>query len=132
MITSSFMYWITRLDEVCCVVGILAAIATAGAIFVAFPLAIEYFSWSDHDRKYRDDINDTSIPALRKVFLWLAISSIALLMADIFIPTTKDAAAIMVVPKIANSESVEEISTAVKDAAIKWLKETAEEVKKEQ
>ena len=133
MITSSFMYWITRLDEVCCALCILATISIIGTITIAFPLAIEYFSWADRDRKYRDDINDTAIPSLRRVFLWFAISSIALLTAGIFIPTTKEAAAIIVVPKIANSESVAEISTVVKDAAIKWLKENAaEEVKKEQ
>lgn len=130
MITSSFMYWITRLDSICCVVGVFSSISIVFAIATAIPIAIEYYSWADCERKYRDDINDTSIPALRRVFLWLASVGVILLVANVFIPTTKEAAAIIVVPKIANSESVAEISTAVKDTAVKWLKETATEVEK--
>lgn len=130
MITSSFMYWITRLDSICCAICVLSAIFIGAALVTGIPLGIEYFSWADCDRKYRNDINDTSIPAIRKVFLWMASLGVMLLLVSSFIPTTKEAAAIVVVPKIANSESVAEVSTAVKDAAVKWLKETAAEVKK--
>ena len=130
MITSSFMYWITRLDSICCAICVLSAIFIGAALVTGIPLGIEYFSWADCDRKYRNDINDTSIPAIRKVFLWMASIGVMLLVVSSFIPTTKEAAAIVVVPKIANSESVAEISTAVKDSAVKWLKEAAAEVEK--
>lgn len=130
MITSSFMYWITRLDSICCTIGVFSAIAMAAAIVMAIPLGMEYFTWANSSSEYRDDINDTAIPKLRRMVLWFSIIGSILLLALAFIPTTKEAAAIIVVPKIANSESVAEVSTAVKDAAVKWLKETAAEVEK--
>lgn len=132
MITSSFMYWITRLDEILFLFGTVATMCFVGGIAIAFPLTITYLDWANQSRQYRDDINETNIPQMRKAVIWLFSIGFSMLLAGAFIPSTKQAAAIIVVPKIVNSESVSEISTAVKDAAVKWLKETAEEVNKEQ
>lgn len=132
MITCSFMYWITRLDEILFLFGTIATICIVGGIAIAFPFTITYLDWANRSRQYRDDINETNIPQMRKAMTWLFSIGFAMLLANVFIPSTKQAAAIVVVPKIANSESLAEISTAVKDAAVKWLNEAAEEVKKGQ
>ena len=43
--------------------------------------------------------------------------------AAVLVPTTREVAAIIVIPRIANSESVEKIGTGIVDLATAWLEE---------
>jgi len=51
--------------------------------------------------------------------------AVAILVATVvtFIPTTKQMAAIMIVPRLANSERVQNIGNKVYDLAVEWMEE---------
>ena len=93
MITSWDIYWITRLDgiivgfEVGCFVSFL--IILLGLVGYIILISEKVFLFK------------------RQLFLLLIIPAL-LFIAQIFIPSTKEMAAIIILPKIANSEIVQE------------------------
>ncbi len=48
---------------------------------------------------------------------------VALVLSLTFIPSTKQMAAIMIVPKIVNNEKVQTIGNKVYDLAVEWMEE---------
>ena len=113
MITPSLIYWITRLDAVrqaagtLCVLSVLAVAAGLFALFICTA----------------DDIHDPFRSIWRNVArvaaVTLAVSGLVLVLT----PTKREMAAIIVVPRIANSETVAEIGDGVKTLAVEWLEE---------
>lgn len=113
MITPSLIYWITRLDAVrqaagtLCVLSVLAVAAGLFALFICTA----------------DDVPDPFRSIWRNVTrvaaVVLAVSGLVLVLT----PTKREMAAIIVVPKIANSETVEDIGASVKTLAVEWLEE---------
>lgn len=105
MITTTQMYWLMTLDSICLVSGVLSVV-------LAF-LTIAAFCASVEDRE--------------AVSRWLAVvlgMAAALMLAiAVFTPTTKQMAAILVVPKIANSEKVQVAGDKLYDLAVEWLEE---------
>ena len=113
MITPSLIYWITRLDAVrqaagaLCVLSVLAVAAGLFALFVCTA----------------DDVPDPFR------LIWRNVTRIAAVVLSVFglvlvlTPTKREMAAIIVVPKIANSETVAEIGDGVKTLAVEWLEE---------
>ena len=98
MITTAQMYWLTRLDSVhsllsgilvvtCIALGILSVIAT-------------FVSDTEEDRR--------KAAFARRIWLSAALISLTAGIIQVFTPTTKEMAAIIVVPKIANSQLVTE------------------------
>jgi len=100
MITSWDIYWITRLDGIH---------ALALSIFIIFAV-ISCFVW----------IPLTTGDYKREIKRYYKLSAAALLISSILlvmIPTTKEAAAIYLIPKIVNNEQVQKIP----DNAMKLL-----------
>jgi hypothetical protein len=62
---------------------------------------------------------ELSLPIIKKLLIIAAASFLLL----VFIPSTKQMAAIMIVPKIANSEKVQTIGNKVYDLAVEWMEE---------
>ncbi len=117
MITSGQMYWITRLDNIHD-----AAIAILVAVGVAiFACAISGFLLA---ASFDDDDKALSLRLFRMAKL-LFFASIAAISAMAFVPTTKEMAAIIVVPRIANSEKVGELCGQLYDLATAWMAELA-------
>ena len=93
------VYWITRLDII---LGISA--------FLACVLVVIFVVWLI-------EAGERIVPAMK----FLLIPFIILWIILTCLPSTKDMAAIILIPKIANNEKVERVSDYMYDAAIKWL-----------
>lgn len=117
MITPMQMYWLTRLDGFKCVLEapafVIAAIAVVYGV-AAIACLLAALEWSDEGDK-RD--------ALRKLKTVGVLSFAAFLLFTLsaFIPTTKEMAAIIIVPKIANSEKVQDAGNRLYDLAVEWM-----------
>jgi hypothetical protein len=125
MITATQMYWITRLDGIVtllillasflCVVGVIMFVNGCGECS-----AVKERSWD----------TDESIAARREAGRKLCKASFATFPAGIFfyiclvmVPSTKQMAAILVVPHIANSEKVQQVGNKLYDLAVEWMEE---------
>lgn len=103
MITTMQMYWLVTLDSIvivsvaCIAVGLLASVASIGVAL----------DTDDH--------------------WWLPKFTIALTVLSsltaTFVPSTKQAAAIIIVPKIVNNEKVQMVGNQLYDLAVEWARE---------
>ena len=103
MITMTQMYWLVTLDSVVhvsFVLAILMALASVGAVGVA--------------------CNDEGLFWVPLVTIGMFFLSVAVVT---FTPTTKQAAAIIIVPKIVNNEKVQTVGNTLYDLAAEWLDE---------
>ena len=108
-VTPTLIYWITRLDPIC----------KAGSAMAMFGLAIGLLLFGP----LCDDIGKEVAAKLKRIQKWLFAMGVAGLLIVIFVPTEKEAAAIIVIPRIANSETVEQIGDGMKTLAVEWLEE---------
>lgn len=122
MITPSLIYWITRLDAIreaaglLCFFGVLFAGAGLFAIFVCTA----------------ENIPDPYRTIWRNVARFAAVLFLVAGLVRVLTPTKQEMAAIIVVPRIANSETVAEIGDGVKTLAVEWLNELRPKSKEEQ
>ena len=115
MITGSEMYWLTRLDGI---KGLLAGFGIAIMVTAGFVLMFSPIIALEFDR--------CDLP--NRAWKWLFGSiagSIAfgalLLTGNVFIPTTKEYAAIKVIPMIA-TENVQEDAGELYGLSVEWMK----------
>lgn len=108
-ITPSTIYWITRADKIQALIVVMAMISFAASVVFLARLFVE---WNDHDQYPRRVAN----AAYAGVAAFL-LSCVALA----FVPTTKELAAIYVIPRIANSQTVRELGAHTVEAAKRWL-----------
>ena len=124
MITSTQLYWLTRLDNICNTSAALVAISAAVLILATVPyVIIKADDYSDENA-----ICPVLLSLIKKFLVVLVLS----LSTVIFTPSTKDMAAILVIPQIANSEKVQAVGGKLYDLAVEWmdeLKPKHEEVK---
>lgn len=112
MVTTTQMYWITRLDAIeamgiaMTLLGLFVTVVTT-AFYLCF-----FNEIAENVRRMLRNILRVSVPVLA---IGIAIG--------IFVPNTKEMAAILVVPRIANSESVSDIADGAKTLAVEWLEE---------
>jgi len=103
MITTMQMYWLVILDNVVGVSIWLAVLSFAFFMFAGVGAAVgELPKW----------------PALVSVCVGLLA-----LVTLTFVPSTKQMAAIIVVPKLANSEKVQTVGNQLYDLAVEWMEE---------
>ena len=116
MITSSSLYWITRLDTV-----VIAMRLSPAVVLVAGLVGVAIFS----------DIGGCY--EIKRIFrnLFIAFLSLSILVCagSIFVPTTKEYCAIYAIPKIANNEKVQNEAKEIYEIAKSWL---AEQVNKKE
>lgn len=103
MITTTQMYWLVTMDGIVCASVIIAAVLGFVA-FLSIPMAID------------DDSPKWTPPAI-------ALAAVAFALVAAFVPTTRQMAAILVVPKIANSEKVQTVGNKLYDLAVEWMDE---------
>ena len=122
MITPTQMYWLVKLDDVrhllSCIMWLPIVLAVVFGIiaFVTFMTTIE------GSREARmEAISDIAKLATWGVFMLFVV--VALQVAIAFVPSTKQMAAIIVVPKIANSEKVQTVGNQLYDLAVEWMNE---------
>lgn len=101
------IYWITRCDAICLVATILVRASAVIALFW-IPACI--------------DLNckpkTIAVGGIMHVSMFLLSLGVA-----VFVPSTKQAAAILVIPKIANSQEVKDIGTGIVELAKEWIVE---------
>ena len=112
MITTVQMYWLTRLDTLEVIGVLLAALGSFASLLLAIIYNLLFDEFTERAQHAVKTALRIVVPA---VLLGFAIV--------IFVPNTKEMAAIWVVPKLANSESVSEIAGGVKTLAVEWLEE---------
>ena len=111
MITTAQMYWIVILDNIVGTGIILAAAGTICSIFTLIGHTVD--GWPRWP-----------------VVTFLAVT-FAALMTLTFVPSTKQAAAILVVPSIVSSEKVQTVGNQLYDLAVEWMEELRPPKKKE-
>ena len=117
MITPTQLYLITRLDSIHTAFGvaIVSAMVFAGiAAFVCLPGCVAGF----------DEEKDTIGRMMRRSRRVFAICVVAMF-CESLIPSTKEMAAIIVVPRIANNERLQEAGNRLFDLATAWMEELA-------
>lgn len=116
MITPSTIYWITRFDDIRTGLAALAIVAVALAA-----LALDMFLMTV-ENVHRD--NETEYTKLAFCFVAALVLFAGVLGGmRAFVPATRDAAAMAVIPALANSEKVQTVGNAVYDLAVEWLEE---------
>lgn len=105
-ITTMQMYWLIMLDNL-----------TSG--LVAILVMCVLFSIFGSPTLGMIEKEELFLPVMKKLLVVAAVSLLCLT----FIPTTKQMAAILIVPKIANSEKVQTIGNNVYDLAVEWMEE---------
>lgn len=103
MITTMQMYWLVTLDSIVHASLALVVVSTL-ATFASVGLATDV-----------------------KQFFWLPLVTIGMFFLSVaavtFVPTTKQAAAIIIVPKIVNNEKVQMVGNQLYDLAVDWMRE---------
>ena len=121
MITGWEIYWFTRLDPLKELTGSTAVLGLvlSGIMFLLYPMFSEIFDCDEDKRK--------------KYLTWTTGLQIAMFFASVLsalayamTPTTKEMAAIKVIPMIANSGSMQklgDVGNNMLDLANEWLRE---------
>lgn len=105
-ITPEMMYWLTRCDSICTASGILAVAFAILFAFTIIPIII----------------GDESRACFVICPLAFVIGMIFAAMC-VFVPSTKEMAAIYVIPKIASSQTVKDLGEGVVTLAREWIEE---------
>lgn len=103
MITTTQMYWLVILDNIALVSAVLAVVGGVSFLFTAVGAAVD------------------ELP--RWTTILSACVSLVALTSLVFVPSTKQMAAIIVVPKLANSEKVQTVGNQLYDLAVEWMEE---------
>jgi len=108
------IYWLTRLDT-------LHGSAVAFFVFSCISALVTAFIWAmvlgECPNAEEETVNRTG----RKVLRWvILVGAVAGLLAAL-IPTTKEMAAIIVVPKVLNNEDVQAMGSDLPKLAREWL-----------
>lgn len=118
MITQTQLYWITRLD------AIDKLLTGFGIVAILSSIALGFLGSMMINLDEDDTTKSTGRSAIRLIPISGAIA-ILMFAINAFIPTTKEMAAIVVIPRVANSETVQQLGKGVVDMANQWLIELA-------
>lgn len=111
-ITPWTIYWITRLDEIRDIAGgsvVLSCGVLAIGLLATLILASDLEQWALH--------------TIKLGAACAAVTLVCSVAVRAFLPSTKEMCAIVIIPKIAQSESLEQVGTGVVDLAKQWLEE---------
>lgn len=111
-ITPALIYWITRLDPLNKAGILMACLGIGLALLLFVPIC-------DSDLTF----SEGAIAQFQRAQKWLLTIGVVGALICTFIPTKQEAAAIIVIPKIANSETVEQLGDGVKTLALEWMEE---------
>lgn len=115
-ITPSTIYWITRLDYINLVFGCAIIIGIAFIILLAMRFAL-----------VEDEDEVRKVVSVKAIAVPIAIA----VFGSVFTPTSKELAAMIVIPKIENSETVQGIGKEIVELAHEWIKELKPKAERE-
>ena len=99
------MYWITRLNGICITLGVLSA------LLIIMSLIIIGATLDQDSRKYSNKM------------LIAPIIGVLLIIVNVFIPSTKQMCAILIIPKIVNNERIQGNANKLFQLCEAWLDE---------
>lgn len=102
MITTTQMYWLVTMDSIVHASAIIA-IALGVMAFLTIPMVLDDFP--------------------KRTPSAIALAAVAFALVAAFVPTTRQMAAIVMVPKIANNEKVQADGNKLYDLAMEWMDE---------
>lgn len=121
MITTTQMYWLTRLDDIRHVLGSIIWMPIAWVTIVAVVSFCCFLACID-----MDDVRPVVVKRINKAS-WMCVPAVfwivATQIAMALIPSTAQMAAIVVVPRIVNNEKVQTVGNRLYDLAAEWLDE---------
>lgn len=119
MITTTQMYWLTKLDDIRHVIGSIIWVPIAWITIVAVISFCAFLACVD-----MDSVRPVVIGKIKKaswtcvlMVFWIVATQIAVAL----VPSTSQMAAILIVPKIANSEKVQTVGNKLYDLAVEWM-----------
>jgi TRAP-type C4-dicarboxylate transport system permease large subunit len=124
MITASEMYWLTRLDsfhEFTSGIGILLSVLFGIASVIVWGIYGVSSSYPEESRNHDMTEAVTVTRRLRWPLLIVFILGLTLKLGSMFIPTTKEYAAIKVIPMLAN-DKVKEDFGELYELTVEWAK----------
>ena len=121
MITGWEIYWFTRLDPLKGIVGTTAVIGLILSVlmFLLYPAFCDIFDCDEDKRK-------KSLTWTVRLQVAVFSATVLFAFAHALTPTTREMAAIKVIPMIANSESMQklgDVGNNMLDLANEWLRE---------
>jgi len=125
MITPSTIYWITRLNSINRVLCFINFLVFMAVIAFAILAAILICKEREYHTCSEDRIREINNAGWR-VLKWLSIPASAFLFIAAvlaFIPTTKEAAAMYVIPAVVNNEQLRDTGNKIFELAAEWLEE---------
>lgn len=129
IITGCQLYWLTRCDEIKALLepgfgwGLFWFVSTVALLFSTIAGAAT--EGSPENSEYYDIFRIATVAKRISKPVCIVFSAFILLGATIsaLIPTTKEMAAIVVIPAVANSESVQGLGEGIVTLAKDWMKE---------
>lgn len=126
MITTGQMYWLTMLDSIksfLVLLSVLSVVVTILFTVFAFALATKIREFSVTPKEDIDATNALGYKMLKFITPPLMALTLILILVTALTPSTKQMAAILVVPRIANSEKVQMAGNKLYDLACAWMDE---------
>ena len=123
-ITPSLIYWATRMDAINGVLFTLLVLATVGVLAclaIGLGAATARKSYSESDA-YIQELHTSGEWLLRKIYIPVAVWCLVGI-ALILTPTTKELAAMYVIPAVANNEKVSDAGNKLYELAVEWMEE---------
>ncbi|MBO6031790.1 MAG: hypothetical protein J6Q22_10080 [Prevotella sp.] len=119
MITQAQMYWLTRLDSIHGCMIPFVFIAVFSAIGFVLSMILYILARDNQENELAKNLKNS-----RRVCSWIfLVSFLICVITTIFLPTTKEMAAILVVPRIVNSEKIQTVGNKIYDLAVEWMEE---------
>ena len=117
IITTAQMYWLTRLTPLGHGVGVFIFIL---ALLTLGLLILELMMQDPHE--FSEEGHRIGVKFV-KASPFVAVLAAILLIANCLLPTTKEMAAILIIPRVANSEKVQTVGNHLYDLACEWMEE---------
>ena len=119
-VTPFAVYLISRLDAI----NILLIVLTIVSVAICVLYMTVFFASA------ADEGWESSVPTrMRRFILWPILALLASSILFILVPTTRDAAAMFVIPKIANSQTVNELGESIVVLAKEWCEELSPKIR---
>lgn len=116
IITPMQMYWLTRMTPITNMLGVIVMLLVVVALMLAIAtitMPSDIFGEKTHHIRMR----------LIRTVVAIGILSFVFGFANMLTPTTREMAAILIVPRIANSEKVQTVGNHLYDLAVEWMEE---------
>ena len=112
MISASTIYWITRLDNINFVLCFLWITGTLVSILTGIGWCFMFMNEEPELSKLA-----------RKVCVRFFLLTVFSMGINIFIPSTKEAAAMIIIPRIANNQQVQDTGKELVELAREWIEQ---------